>query len=205
MLSFIASLLILALAPVIYALAQRFQRHWRATQSILAMFVGTLVVVHILPESILIGGDMCVGFAFVGLFLPSILERIWSKGARQIHFVSVTVGIVGLGVHGAMDGAALAAKLSASQALPMAVILHRLPAAVLLWSLFVRKGQRQAWAVLLGLGLATSIGYFAGQEIMQAGSHHRFLAFFQALVSGALLHTVFDSHSGFDEEHNHHH
>src|SRR5690242_18582162 len=125
------SLLMLALAPILYALAGKAQRFWHLLDYIIVSTVTALVVLHLLPEAIRAIGVWAVGLALLGLFLPSLSERLFSTHAGQIHVLSVGIGVFGLAGHGMLDGAALAVRAPVDGSLPwltLAVLLHRIPA-----------------------------------------------------------------------------
>lgn len=209
MTSLIISNSVLALAPIIYFSATRFGKLWAVFEKFLMITVASMVVLHILPESIRAIGHQAVIFAFIGLFLPSTLERIWTLRAAKIHYISILCSLFGLFVHGLMDGAALGipsmgALNSSGDLLKLAVILHRLPAALFIWSLFYPKhGATIPSLALMGLATSTAIGYFSAEWMMNfAKEGVKILFSFQALVAGSLLHIAFDRH---DNEHDHSH
>lgn len=205
MISLVISLAMLALAPLIYNIATYFQEFWKYTKKILIMLVTSLVVLHLLPESIRITGWQATGMAFFGLFLPSLLERLWSKKAEKVHFFSIMLAIFGLAVHGIMDGAALVnPSISKFQGggtmLQWLVVLHRLPAALLIWSLFYpEKGALFPGILLAALGASTLLGYALGGKVLEQIQDFNTYYNFQALVAGSLLHIAFDRH----DEHSH--
>ena len=187
------SLVVLALAPGFYYVAQRLQNSWSLVDRLLSVLVTSLVVVHILPESILMGGYVCALFALFGLVLPSLLERLWKRVAPHIHGFSLMLAVSGLLVHGALDGAALAAPTAISS-LPFAVLMHRLPVGVFIWSVFARKNLAAPICLLAALGLATVLGFLSSGHAMRQAFDPQYLAYFQALISGSLLHHGFDWH-----------
>lgn len=194
----IVSLAMLALSPLVYHGATRFKRTWGAIERVLALTVTFLVVIHLLPESILIGGKICAVFALVGLFLPSMLEHIWHDRADKIHIASLAVALLGLALHGMMDGAALATRpgMPGANTLPMAVILHRLPVGVLIWSIFIPRGWKVPAILLTAEAIATIAGFSLGEVLLPSpGSPNAiYVAYFQSIVAGSLLHAGFDHH-----------
>ncbi|MFK7827374.1 MAG: hypothetical protein AB8G05_24735 [Oligoflexales bacterium] len=201
MLPLTASISMLALAPLLYKIASHFQVFWSYTHKILVSTVTSLVVLHLLPESIRTAGWLTLVGAFAGLWLPPLLERLWSSKAHTVHLTSLLIAILGLTIHGMMDGAALSSPQFAissqtnSLILKWAVILHRLPAALLLWSLFYpKKGGLFPTFLLAVLGIATIIGYSFGSQFLESLNDVTYYYHFQALVSGSLLHIAFDTH-----------
>lgn len=202
MIPLITSLSLLFIAPFLYRAAIRVKKIWNAVEKLMNIVVTALVVLHLLPESIHIVGWPAVLFAFLGLFLPGLLERLWERGAEQVHLVSIILSLVGLIIHGLMDGAALATPSSSSNSLPLAVVLHTLPAGMLICSIFYPRSQKYVPPILLTtLGLSTLFGYFAGTRYFSMQEHAIYFAMFQAFVAGSFLHITFDLH----EPHHHGH
>ena len=196
MIPLITSLGLLFIAPFIYGAALQFKKVWSAIEKIMNALVTALVVFHLLPESIMIVGWPAVALAFVGLFLPGLLERLWTKGAEQIHLASIGLSLLGLIVHGLMDGAALATPAAPGNSLPLAVVLHTLPAGILICSIFYPRSQKYVPPILLGtLALATVFGFIAGGRFFSLQEHAYYFAAFQAIVAGSFLHITFDYHN----------
>lgn len=206
MIPLIISILMLAMAPLIYQLTLKFQNIWKYTNRLLILLVTSVVVLHLLPESIRVIGFRASGLALIGLFLPSFLERLWSSEAKLIHRFTLLFAVAGLALHGMMDGAALTSPhpgFQGSTMLQWAVLLHRLPAAILIWSIFYPgKGKSFALGILTILGVFTVLGFSVGQAFLQATAPSGGMYYFQALVAGSLLHIAFDQH---DDGHQHHH
>jgi hypothetical protein len=210
------SIAILFAAPWLYHTASSFARLWRLINKTLMLIILALVLGHLLPESYQHLGFITIFYALCGLLLPSLFERMWSKNAGTIHWIPVVFAILGLCFHGVMDGAALAPKSHIDHHcilhdhvhsddglwLQLAVILHRLPDALFLWGIFYpRKGPYFASTLLAALGLATIVGYFAGEQIFALINHDSNIIYgFQAVVAGSLLHIAIDNHDHF-----HHH
>lgn len=207
MVPLIVSLLMLAVAPVFYWFSQSFRRTWKFTNRLLVLLVASIVVLHLLPESIKIIGFRASLLAMGGLFLPSILERLWKREAPFIHRLTLLLAVTGLALHGMMDGAALVAPGAQSRAMQWAVLLHRLPAAILIWEVFLpTRGRGFASGVLVILALFTCLGYYFGVTLIHSLVPGGGLHYFQALVAGSLLHVAFDQHGDQHEHaHDHHH
>ncbi|MCB9228809.1 MAG: hypothetical protein H6618_04285 [Deltaproteobacteria bacterium] len=204
MTSLIISLLMLAIAPAVYRLSLTFQKTWKYANRVLILLVTSLVVLHLLPESIRIIGIKASVLAFLGMFIPSSLERLWSSEASLIHRLTLLLAVSGLAVHGIMDGTALAMADGRSELLGWAVLLHRLPAAILIWSIFAPSGhKRLAVLILVILGLSTIVGYGIGQYLSHLPASFGGVHYFQALVAGSLLHIAFDQHKDTHTHHDH--
>lgn len=207
MITLIVSLGLLFISPFLYRAAIRVKKIWAAVEKIMNIFVTALVVLHLLPESIHLMGWPAVAFAFLGLFLPGTLERIWKRGAESVHTASIALSIIGLFIHGLMDGAALATPVSSTNTLPLAVVLHTLPAGILICSIFYPRSQKHIPPILLAtLALSTLVGYFAGTQFFSLQEHSTYFAAFQAFVAGSFLHITFDLHEPHSHaEHEHQH
>ncbi len=132
--------------------------------------------------------------ALLGFFVPQVLEHSLARAAARTHSTTLGLAVMGLAIHALFDGAALAdpAIQSAGNGseLALAVILHRLPVAITIWALLVPTvGRRFTAIVLTALGVATAMGYAAADTLV-AAADLRWLALFQALVAGSLLHVV---------------
>ena len=201
MIPLITSLGLLFIAPFLYGAAIRVKKVWSAIEKLMNVVVTALVVLHLLPESIHIVGWSAVALAFVGLFLPGLLEQLWKRGADQVHLVSIVLSLIGLIIHGLLDGAALATPVTSSNTLPLAVVLHTLPSGILICSIFYPRAQKYVPPILLGtLGLSTLFGFFAGTRFFSLQDHAAYFAAFQAFVAGSFLHITFDTH----DLHKHH-
>src|SRR4051812_22000565 len=108
MFALLISIFTLVLSPLLYFAAIQYKKVWVVVERILALSIGAVVVLHLIPESVIMSGWSAIPLAFLGLFLPSVLERFWQRKAESIHFVALAIGVLGLGLHGIMDGAALA-------------------------------------------------------------------------------------------------
>ena len=173
----------------------------------LAVLLG-LVGTVLLPDAVRIGGGATLLTAAVGLLLPLALERK-PDALHRVHGVLTVVVVCGLGLHLAIDGAALALAGDPGVAaghgggghgdhemLGVAVLVHRLPMALFLFGLVRGTGQRLG---LLVLAVAASVAGFtlAGQALphLDAG----WAAHLQALAAGGIAHVI--AHPGSDHHH----
>lgn len=210
MAALIISILMLAIAPGLYVLAKRAEKIWRIFDYLLIAAVGALVILHLLPEALRVIGFYALILALLGLMLPSLSERLFAKNAQRIHLTSVLVGVFGLAGHGVLDGAALSVKPVSGASIPLswlslAVLLHRIPAGFLIWSIFYpKKGAKFSALILFSLALFTIIGFFLGEKAFNEWLNRDAFFSVQALTSGTLLHLVLDRHEdGSHEEHDH--
>ncbi len=151
-----------------------------------------LVFLQFVPSAIG-SGDWSILLALAaGLLLPVLVERTARHAGRRTHSWALLAGLSGFAIHAALDGAALATRSTdAAAALPLAVILHRLPVGISVWWLVVREVSRPAAiGVLGGLVAATVAGYaFAGVADL-ASADSGAVTLYQALVGGSLVHVV---------------
>jgi len=162
-----------------------------------------LLCFGILPQAIGVGGSAAIAFALVGLVFPIGLEKLFGRLAKQAHLAILALGMLGLLVHAGIDGVALAAGHVADAApwwraghreegeyLALAVILHRFPVGLAIWTLALPVlGRSAAIMALVALAAATLIGYVFGPEVV-ATMDGTGIAWFQAFVAGSILHVV---------------
>lgn len=194
----IISVLVLALGPLLFRVADAARSTLLALDGFVLVAISGLVLAHIIPHSIAVAGPLALGMALLGFFGPGIVEHNLQRAARQAHTATLVLACLGLMVHAFFDGVALgAAGLSGDghhhddgSVLAIAVALHRLPVAITIWWLLrPSSGLFTAVATLVGLGLATICGYAtagAVEPLMNAD----WVALFQSLVAGSLLHVV---------------
>ena len=141
-------------APLVYFAAMHFSKAWKLFEKLIFVTVAVLVTLHILPESVEVVGWKASIVAFLGMFVPSLLERMWHHSLHKIHFGAILLTIIGIGVHNLMDGAALASpELNiefGSSLLPYAVVLHRIPEGLLIVTMLYPKKELALGYVLSG-------------------------------------------------------
>lgn len=189
-----ASLIPLLLAPVLFRLAGRARRLFAALDGFTLVAIGGLVLLEVLPESLSLAGLWMAPMVILGFAGPTLAERAWTRIGRQVHLLALVLALAGLLLHGFMDGMALKPGTSGAEgALPLAVILHRLPVGLTIWWLLRPKyGVGIAGGVLAGLGLFTIGGFFLADTVITSSSKF-WIGMFEALVGGSLLHVVVHS------------
>ena len=193
----ILSTIALLLGPLIYAAGRNYAIARRIFDALIVVAIAAIIIVHIVPEALRLGGTSAIVVLLLGLAFPMVLERLFRKATDTAHLVVVGIAAFGLLLHAIVDGVAL---LPASgQGLAYAVILHRIPVGMALW-----------WAVKPGFGttvaammfaliiLATGAGYFVGEAAVQI-AETKTIAMLQAFVAGSLIHVVL-----FGVKHHHH-
>ena len=142
----------------------------------------------VLPECAeqLGGGALLVAAA--GLLGPALLR------AQLGRDTALSLAGLGLGLHAAMDGAALLTPSLGPDpdraALALAVVVHRFPMGLLVVGL-AGGGRRGAALAVGGLTVATLVG-MAVAPTLGVAAESPGLAVFQALVGGSLLHVLLD-------------
>ncbi|MBY5982105.1 hypothetical protein [Ferrimonas balearica] len=203
----IASVLILAVGPLLY---HGFRHQTRVLDAIGAFVVVSLfglVLFDILPELWHHGGFWVVPAILLGFFGPTLAEKAFHRHSRLAHNLTLALGLTGLLVHTLTDGSAiyLVSQQQANDLLALGVVLHNLPAGLAIWWLLRPQFGRVIAAAMLGtLMFFTVVGFFLGDELLAmisvAGS-----VYLQAFVTGSILHVlVHRPHEHHHEAHHHH-
>ncbi len=214
------SLLLLALSiggliagPVIYGLASRRRVVLDFLDGFVLVAICGLLIVAVLPQSIHELGWQAVVAALAGVLFPLLFERSGDDHGRRAVLPILIPAVIGLIAHATLDGVMLSQAGShahggehghdgGSMAIALAVVLHRLPVGIALWSVTRRTfGTGYAVAVLAGIGLFTGVGFAVAPPLAGAGGS---LPLLQAFMAGALLHVVIHRpEPGGDHEHGH--
>ncbi len=172
----------LAFGPLLYRLLDRTSWARSLLDGFVLGSVGGLVLLHVLPRVLETAGAWAIVAFVVGVVFPFGLHR--AALGRTDKWV-VILGLVAVAGHATMDGAGIA---KGEEALSAAIVLHRVPASVLVWWLMKpRFGPRAAAAGLAFLAVATFVGYFGMAQVQLDATA---LAIFEALLGGALLHVI---------------
>lgn len=192
--SLIASLLVLFLGPFLYG---RFRNSSSQSQKRLEKVSSILVLFFIVLELIDHAGHISWGkfsLVFLGFYGFSLLFEKYlfklsnQKKASSWFSLSYFIPAIGLILHAITDGVVLQESLFY---LPMAVIIHRIPASLFIWGLFYRVfGKLVPSLLLMLLGLGTVVGFFVSKELLP---DHHYFQYFQAAVAGTILHISFKS------------
>lgn len=172
-------------------------RSWRAlSDGFVLVLVAGLCLLVLLPEALHEVGMWGALAALLGFFIPTWGERFLTKGHRA-HPLFFVPGSILLVIHAAIDGGALALTGEVHHhhghegadehlALYAALLAHRLPVGLLVWSA-IGQARGSLWA-LGGLGviaLATVVGFVATPELSPA-----LAAYLSAVLAGGLLHVI---------------
>ena len=203
------SLLILPLAPLLYALVARRPGFMKTAGRLLTLIMAVLVAAYMIPASIKLSGILwTVIMMAIGLFLPTLGERALSELADTVHKVPLFIGTLGLAIHATMDGAALALPSNGAgpfSVYSMAVVLHKLPAALFIWAaLFPNYGRKIPILALVLEGVCTVVGFYLGETLFSSIEALSLLGLFQALVAGSMLHVALEPRV-FSHGHTHAH
>ncbi len=193
------SILALAIGPFSYELGRRRPQVRQFLDGLVFMTIAGIVCVHIIPEAISTGGKAAIVFLLLGLAFPVLLERRFHDAVPQAHGFILVLAALGMTVHAALDGVALApgnvldpsgATLWGGSPLALSIVLHRLPVGMAIWwSLKPAFGQRVALAAFALVIAATAAAYFLAASFIEYAEAAS-LAWFQAFVSGSLVHVV---------------
>lgn len=184
----LAALAILA-APVFDRLLRGRPSVSVAVHDLARVAVFGVVAVHMLPHGIAVAGAVAIPAVLAGVFAASALERPLESrdGASWVPIA------VALALHQAIDGVALA-QPDDGPFLPIAVILHTIPIALLAWRFSTLRGGGTSGAVTLaGMIVATGAGYAVAS--MGPPSHESALAsLVECFLGGALVHVLAHRH-----------
>ncbi|MCL1075626.1 metal transporter [Shewanella dokdonensis] len=203
MLYLVASCIALLLGPVFYRWLASGSGLHKGLDGFIFVSLGGLVLVHILPELLEHGGLLALVFVVLGLWGPSASEKLFHRYSELTHNVTLILGIIGLLLHTVTDGGAmvLAQQDSNYSLLALGVILHRFPVGLAIWWLLKpQAGAKWAWIVLTLMILLTTVGYAAGEQLLQHLSLDN-TVYLQAFVTGSILHVVLHQPHGNENAH----
>ncbi|MCL1095341.1 metal transporter [Shewanella kaireitica] len=192
MLYLLASCIALLLGPLFYRFFSSGTGLQKGLDGFIFVSLGGLVLIHILPELLEHGGFLAIVFVVIGIWGPTLSERLFHRYSEVTHNLTLILGIGGLLLHTITDGGAmiLAQQDGNSPLLALGIILHRLPVGVAIWWLLKPQvGSRWAMVVLAGMMLLTGVGYFAGEQLLSHLSLEN-TVYLQAFVTGSILHVV---------------
>ena len=149
--------------------------------------IGGLVLLDVIPHA-LQQRDLLAGlFMLAGFALPNLAERLFRFGVQQTHTTVLVLALIGVAIHSALDGSALAqSQANPSSLMGYGVVLHQIPV-----SLMVSL-----------MALTTVVGYLAEPTLLAALPDHAGV-WFEAVVGGSLLHVI--AHPAHSHDHAHEH
>lgn len=202
-----ASMAALGTGPLVARAAKARPQMLAFIDGFVLVTIGGLVLLDVMPHA-LEHRDLWAGlFMLVGFTLPNLAERLFRFGVQQTHTAVLLLALVGVAIHSALDGGALAqSDANPSSLIGYGVVLHQLPVSLMVWWVLSDRPRAVTWFVLLLMALTTFVGYFAEPTIF-AVLPDRAGVWFEAVVGGSLLHVIaHPAHShAHDEKHGHAH
>lgn len=212
MLAVVLGLCALAVGPLLGPLLQRHVALAAAIDGFVVVTVTGLVVLHVLPQSVALGGAGVLPLAGLGVVFPALLHRFdaaqrpaaWRGGREALSTALLLLAAFG---HALLDGVALidgheshggagghdAHGDGGVSALALAVLLHRLPYGLALWVVGrERLGLPRTLAVLFALAAGTITGAVVGDHLVSPQTAFA-LALVQAFAAGAILHVLLEA------------
>lgn len=185
--------------PALYGLASRRRVVLDFLDGFVLVAICGLLFITVLPQSIHDLGWRAVIAALAGVLFPLLFERSGDDHGRRAMLPILIPAVIGLIAHSTLDGVMLSqagghghghggehGHDGGNMALALAVVLHRLPVGIVLWSVTRRTfGKGYAIAVLAGMAVFTAVGFTVAHPL--AGDS---LPMLQAFMAGALLHVV---------------
>jgi zinc transporter ZupT len=143
---------------------------------------------------------MWLGFLLIFLVewvTPRLSKSVNKNGHQKTeHVWVVNVTLVGLAIHSLVDGFNLATAAKGQALLALAVLVHRLPVAVVMAFAFLRHYTLGSTLIrLTPLMLGPLVGVLIGARLLQ-GVFNELTEYLTAFAAGTLLHVVMDSGRG---------
>ncbi len=193
----VASCISLLVCPLFYRYLSSDNGLRKGLDAFVFITLSGLVVLHILPDIMRVGGITAIGLGIAGLVVPTLAERLCKKGSKTTLKLTVFLSVLGLLLHNITDGCSimLAQQADASVMLAVGVILHRLPEGLAIWWLVQPKmGSTLASGVIVLMMIMTGIGYFAGGELL-IHLNLESTVYLQAFVVGSIMHVLLHQHN----------
>ena len=165
--------------------------------------IGGLVLLDVIPHA-LQQRDLLAGlFMLAGFALPNLAERLFRFGVQQTHTTVLVLALIGVAIHSALDGSALAqSQANPSSLMGYGVVLHQIPVSLMVWWVLSDRPRVVPWIVLSLMALTTVVGYIAEPTLLAALPDHAGV-WFEAVVGGSLLHVI--AHPAHSHDHAHEH
>jgi len=188
------SLISLVLGAVFVALFGASRGMSLLADAFVAVAVGGLVFLHILPQTFHTLGFLTFVACLIGISIPNIADRFFHQPVSShahVH-VGLPFAVGALVLHALLDGTALTERAGDDfqHLLAIGVILHRFPVGIAAWRWV--KPHYGLWAALLavfGVGFCTTVGVYFGDTLHAQLSSKAFM-FVQTVVAGSLLHVL---------------
>ncbi|HMZ57132.1 MAG TPA: permease, partial [Leptospiraceae bacterium] len=199
---FLASIAGFSLGPLLVSFLSG-RKHWKEwLDGFSIASVTGIVLVHLLPEAVSNGGFSAFVLISLSVLIPALIEKLF-RGQKWFNIRTILV--LGFFLHTLLESAALGTvSPEHSNHLGLAVVLHRLPVGIILFSHFQRaKGTRTALYLIASLIVCAAVGFLLGNGIEKWGNPSVSLGI-EIFVSVSLLHIAFDRHHSISEIHEHH-
>ena len=204
MLFLVAALAAPAIGPALYGGLHAHPKAVRLVDGFVYLAVPLLVAWQVVPFAREDRGLVVPLLVLAGLVLPNLFERASRAFEAHTDNFAIIVGLSGLALPALLEGAALGSGGTVALAFGLAIVLHRIPVSLVIWWLI--RPRHGTWAGVAGVAaivLATLVGYLLAASL-GSGEHGSGIEYYQAFVSGTLVHVVF--HQGrHDHQHHHHH
>ena len=165
--------------------------------------IGGLVLLDVVPHALATADVLVFVCMVAGFTLPSLAERLLNFGVRQTHFAVMVLAMLGVAIHSALDGSALAAaSVGETSLLGFGVVLHQLPVSLMVWWVLSDRHRTVPWLVLAFMAAMTVVGYLV-EPALFSQLPARAATLFEALVGGSLLHVI--AHPAHDHDPDHEH
>lgn len=202
MLFLVAALAAPAIGPALYGL-HAHPKAVRLVDGFVYLAVPLLVAWQVVPFAWEDRSLVVPLLVLAGLILPHLFERASRAFEAHTDNFAIIVGLSGLALHALLEGAALGSGDTVAWAFGLAIVLHRIPVSLVIWWLI--RPRHGMWAGVAGVAaivLATLVGYLLAASL-GSGEHGAGVEYYQAFVSGTLVHVVF--HQGRHDHQHHHH
>jgi uncharacterized membrane protein YraQ (UPF0718 family) len=167
--------------------------------------IGGLVLLDVLPHAIEqrdVWAALCM---IAGFSLPTMAERLFRFGVQQTHAAVLLLAMIGVAIHSALDGSALAqSSADPTRLIGYGVVLHQIPVSLMVWYVLSDRPRAVTWLVLTLMAVTTIAGYFA-EPTLFAALPDRAGVWFEAIVGGSLLHVIAHPAHAHDDHHAHTH
>ena len=185
------SIVALLLGPWLYRVWSRGHAITAVVDGFVFVAISGIVVFLIMPVTFAGGGWLALVWIAAGAVGPTLSEHAFRRIGHGAHNLALSLGLLGIGFHGLIDGAALAeGGHRVGAILPLAIILHRFPAGLAIWWLVKPTFGSRTAAAVLGLVIVGTIGGYLGGGVLLGEASLQAVSWFEAFVAGALLHVV---------------
>lgn len=158
-----------------------------------------MAMLHMLPEAVHMLPNTFAYFFLAGFLLLLLLERFVMVHACEEHGCDFhTVGLaafLGLTVHGAVEGFALASTANIAGLAPLvfiAILAHKVPAGVALTSILrlSKRSRARVWAFIVGVAASGPLGILLATLVLERTHLPNAAGVLLALSAGTFLYVA---------------